>query len=458
MALTNVFKNKKTELDNDVIRITHWQLELGVPEAIDEMIKRFEAKKKAEGLNVKIIQNPIPEKTYNQYITTQMIGGTPPDLIELGKFSRDMYGRYFLPLSEDIQKENPFITDKNPNLKGIPWQDTFNDGLRNQYNEEMQEYYGVGFSSFTVRMFYNKNIFRAAVGTDEPPKTLDELQLYCDKISDYGESIGKKISPIISSRHQLEMFSSRFMSSITSDLVRSFDVDYDGNCYPEETLSALISGAWTPQQEQYKAAIELVDELAQNFPVGFMGLGREDTNFAFIQGNAAMLTSGSWDAKSYQKNIMNQPEDKRFDVGVMDFPLVGPNHVKYGKYYDGKVSEANTGTGFAFGITRFTKHKDLCIEFLQFCTEPENNTLLNEFANWIPSVREAEVTPLLKPFEPNFVGYWGQMGFETGLKGRALEKKTLLALHLHVKLIMSNTPQDLWMSSQVKRLLIMHVV
>jgi hypothetical protein len=140
-----------------------------------------------------------------------------------------------------------------------------------------------------------------------------------------------------------------------------------------------------------------------------------------VQGKAAMITSGSWDARSFLKKVREQPEGQRFEVGIFDIPMIDENHPKYGKYFDGQVTEASTGTGFPFGITRFSKNKELCVEFLQFCTTPENNEVLNEYAEWIPAVRGARSTEMLKKFEPNFVGYWGGMLFHTGQRGKMVD-------------------------------------
>jgi ABC-type glycerol-3-phosphate transport system substrate-binding protein len=157
-----------------------------------------------------------------------------------------------------------------------------------------------------------------------------------------------------------------------------------------------------------------------------MSLGREDSGFAFVQGRAGMITSGSWDARSYLKKIEEQPADKRFEVGIFDLPSVAFDDPEFGQYSDGRSSEAGTGTGFAFGITRATRHEDLCVEFLQFCTTPENNTRLNQMAEWIPVIHGAQASPLLEKFKPNYIGYFGRVDFElmAGGKAQLLEGQT----------------------------------
>ena len=442
-ALFNVVRMKKTEMTQEIIRIAHWQLELGVRDALDEMVARFEKKKAAEGQKVKILQIPITEKAYSQYVTTQLIGETAPDMIEIGFFPNEYLGRYFYPLSQTIQQKNPYVEERLRELEGLPdddeakkdyldayhwlaerrWMDSFNDGLRGQYKPELFEYYGVGFSQFTVRMFYNKNLFREVLGHDRAPKTYAELIDVCNRIQAYSAKSGREVTPIASSQYQMFIFKWRYLNSMTADVVVDFDLNLDGWLGADEKLMAMLRGEWRPDNEQFESAMQVLQELSGYFPPGFMALGRMDSGFSFVQGNAAMITSGSWDAKSYVTKINSLPEDMRFEVGIFDFPVIGNDHPKYGEFYDGRVSEANTETGFAFGVTRFTKHFDLCIEFLQFCTAPENNAVLNEIAEWIPSIKGAKATPLLKAFEPNYVGYWSGGDFDAGERSKITEEQ-----------------------------------
>jgi raffinose/stachyose/melibiose transport system substrate-binding protein len=443
-ALVNVMRIKETYEGKDVIRIAHWQLELGVRDGMDELIRRFEKMKAEQGQEVKIVQIPIPEKAYTQYVTTQLIGGTAPDMIQVGFFPEEYLGRYFYPLTKVLQQKNPFIAKRYQELKAEKdktddekyyervyrkmrddrWLDTFTDGLRGQYKPNLFEYYGVGFSQFTVRMFYNKDLFREAVGTDRPPENFRQLIAYCRQIEDYAETQPEEITPIASSKYQVEFMRGRYLGSMTADLYREQDVDMDGFCSDEEKLMAMLKGEYSVTNEQYKAAIDIMNDMADFFPRGFMSLGRMDSGFSFVQGRAGMISSGSWDAKSFIKKINELPENQRFEVGIFDLPMVAEDNPEYGQYTDGRVSEASTGTGFGFGITRYTKYFDLCVEFLQFCTLPENNTLLNEYAAWIPSVYGARATDMLQHFEPNYVGYWGNMSFHFWAgQSRMLEKQ-----------------------------------
>lgn len=320
-ALWNVFQIQKDELiyNKKVIRICHWQLELGFREALDEMIKRFEK----ENPDVKVIQIPIPERAYGQWVTTQLIGRTAPDIIEIGMFDAKEYlGRYFIPVSRILRQPNPYNKD-NPEMKDVPWMDTFSDGLQNAYIPELLDYYGIGFSQFTVRIFYNKTLFRKILGHDKPLKTLtdffsacEKMKQYVDKRNQYVEGYNRKhpkqpkepliLFPIASSSYQANIFKGRYLGMLTADRFLDLDIDCDGKTDPDETFVALLEGRLKLDDPKYKVAQGLVRKIAQYFPPGFMSLGRMDAGFSFVQGRSTMITSGSWDASSFIKQINDQ--------------------------------------------------------------------------------------------------------------------------------------------------------
>ncbi|MEX2606018.1 MAG: extracellular solute-binding protein [Kiritimatiellia bacterium] len=439
-AFWNVISAKRQESRADVIRLVHWQLELGVRDGLESLIEQFEAYKKEQGQTVEVVQIPIPERAYNQYVTTQLIGGTAPDMIQTGMFPTEYLGRFFHPLSVYLQQPNPFnqarlnelesadnLSEDEQKLKEAlssyadgPWMNAFTDGLRSQYQETFQEYFGVGFSTFTVRMYYNKNLFQKALGHSRPPESYAELLEFAKGIQRYAQESGEEVLPIASSKYQVNVFKHRYMANLTGNLARKFDLDRSGGADGLEKLMAMLRGDFTPWTPEYAAAIDAVQQLAIFFPKGFMALGREDSGFAFVQGKAAMITSGSWDALSYLNNIKNQPADKRFEVGIFDLPVITAEDEQFGEYAVGRSSEAAAGTGFAFGITRYTRHLDLCVEFLQFATTPEKNTELNLIAGWIPVVHGAVPGELMKNFEPNYVGYFGATSFDIMPGGKAL--------------------------------------
>jgi len=94
-AIWNVVGTKRRESSREMIRLVHWQLETGVREGLQVLIDEFESRKAAEGRQIEVVQIAIPERVYNQYVTTQLIGGTAPDMIQIGRFAPEYLGRFF---------------------------------------------------------------------------------------------------------------------------------------------------------------------------------------------------------------------------------------------------------------------------------------------------------------------------------------------------------------------------
>ena len=136
-----------------VLRIGHWQLESGVREAFETLGKEFAAlpEVKAKYGDVKIVQDAIPDTTYGQWLTSQMMGQTAPDLLEVGMLPEPILlayqNRYFMPLTEMAARPNPF--NKGTAMEGVALKETFLDGMRSGYQEELQAYMRVPLSRFT---------------------------------------------------------------------------------------------------------------------------------------------------------------------------------------------------------------------------------------------------------------------------------------------------------------------
>ena len=88
ISLWRVYRVQAVEQADGVatIRVVHWQLEAGFREAFDDIARRFEKVYLQEtGVRVRVVQNAISERVYKQYVQTQGIGKTLPDLVQLGR-------------------------------------------------------------------------------------------------------------------------------------------------------------------------------------------------------------------------------------------------------------------------------------------------------------------------------------------------------------------------------------
>lgn len=431
ISIINTLRIRSEEMDPavPVIRICHWQLELGIRDAFDTLAREYEEQFFARtGRRVRVMQNAIPERAYRQYVTTQCIGGTAPDLIQYSPWHLDMrfMNRFFVPLSEVVMRPNPY--NKGTKLEGVPWIDTFNDGLNAALDEDGVEYLGVGFSAHTVRLYYNRSIVRAATGSADVPEEFRAFLETCAALQAWATEQGNtSFVPVAAGEYQIPQFLGRYRDAVTLRFAFEKDIDYDGQATRNEILFSYMQGHHGLTDPVFRSMNEMARKTSQFFEPGFTQLKREDAVFRFTQGNAAFLSTGSWDATT----LIHQSE---FEIGVVEIPVPSREDAEFGHLVSGPTKEV-LGTGFLLGLTNFYDHDipgwhnvpgfapgsvrklDLTIDFLQFMTTRENNQKFNRICSWIPVIRDARPLPVLEAFMPDDEGYWGanpiNMGRET---------------------------------------------
>lgn len=400
--------------DAVVLRIGHWQLEPAVREALDIMAEDY----RKLHPNVYIIQDAIPEMVYGQWTTTQLMGGTAPDLLEvgLGVLPRHLwlqyYNRYCYAMTPYANQPNPY--NEGTELEGVPLRSTIKDGMKWTYIEEMQEYVSIPLSQFGVRMFYNRELLKSLTGLDEAPTNYRDFLAACDTIKSRTDPQGEPYVPIASSKYHMPMFEDYMLNYLTYPAIRKADFNRDGLLGIDESYVATRAGLLGLDFPPYAARFRLLRELTEQFQPGFAGLTRDEAVFLFVQQNAVFIATGTWDARSLQEQAAGQ-----FTVGVMDFPRPGPDDPVYGPFVEGPLFE-QPYVGFAFAITRTTDHFDIALDFLRFMASKEQNEKLNRIVGWIPSVKGTELDPLLKAFEPHLEGvvkaFNSDLGGDTWLK------------------------------------------
>jgi len=397
--------------DETIVRISHWQLEAGYREAFDAVIKEYEDVQLAKGKRVRVLQIPVTEKLYSQWLNTNLISGQAPDIASMGMsemIANEQYlARYFVPLTQIVNQPNPY--NKGNELENVPWRETFFDGMRGQYNIRLQDYFGIPTSTHNVRLFYNKNLFKEATGSDAAPQTFGQLMQICTKITELSEKKNKLILPIAGSQYSIGMFQDRYTVAFTAGLEPMLDIDLDGNISQMEVYIGLVSGKINMHTPQIQQMHECLRRLCKEFGRGFGGKDRQTAAFEFAQQRAAMIATGSWDSGS----IFQQAEESGFDVGIFDFPLPA-NDEEFGQYVNGKATEAASGASGAFGLYKFGRNFDQSLDFLQFLTSKRINQMHMNEATWIPVVIGTEPKGRMEAFAPNVEGFSGRVNFHYG--------------------------------------------
>ena len=369
-ALTIYLREAETVPDGIItIRISHWQLEAGVRDAFNELAKEYQKLHP----NVRIHQEAIPEGTYGQWMTTQLIGGTAPDIMQMGAglapaVQISYMNRYFVPFTSEINRPNPY--NKETDIEGIPWRHTFKDDMRAGYRGELQEYILVPLAMFGVRIFYNRDLYQQLTGKTEPPRNYREFIAACEEIRVQLDPEGRPYIPVASSRFNMWHWHDFMFDPLTYQVKRLADFDRDGLVSNIEFFAALRSGLLDWEEPAVRLRFQMVDEVTDHFQTGFTGLTRDEAVFLFAQERAVFITTGTWDALS-----LKEQAQEAFEVGLMDFPRPTPDDPVYGQVVEGPFYEMPT-TAFLFGITRTSQHPDQALDFLHFLSSQSGNEML----------------------------------------------------------------------------------
>lgn len=393
------------------IRFAHWQLESGLRAAYQAVADRYMEMHP----NVRVVQLPIPERVYGAWMRTQLVGGTAPDLIEFGHIplgvADELLARNFVSFTSVLEKPNPY--NSGTPLANVPWRETFLDGLDGVYRSSgLQDYYKIPTSMFTMRIYYNRALWRTVLGDTPEPRTFEELQQAGKRVEAYAKTHGTTLFPMAGSSTNI-LPASRLFGSQTQRLALQLDLDGDAFTSPQEIAVSALRGTWGVDSPQLTRSFELVRAYTQLLPPGFMQLSRSDAMFHFIQGRALMISTGSWDATSLIDQVP-------FEIGVFRVPLPDQHDPVYGPAMLSSVaSEADTPTEAAFTLWNGSAHPAEALDFLRFMTSVDGMKLFVEKSHWMPAIRDVPPAkgfeafmPVLKGSINGFDGNLGNVGPE----------------------------------------------
>ncbi|HEY3319725.1 MAG TPA: extracellular solute-binding protein [Planctomycetota bacterium] len=421
----------------EILTLAHWQLEPGVRSGLELAAKKYNEMRRQKGLpEIVFKQLPIAERGYPQWVTTQLMGGTAPDLIEMGMgLSIPVWityrARYFVPVTQEILKPNPYnkgfqfeVGGKRVAGESAPWKETYVDSMGVPVRE-LQEYYDVGLSTFSCRMFYNRELLKKLTGRlaasgkwprqiEEPPEDLREFLKLCDAMSELKDDQGQPYMPLAGSAYQSNILVTNMVEPLTGAMMEKIDDNIDGTPTNDETFLGFLLSRLKFEDPTMLKIMGLQREITKRFQPGWRGLNRDDAVGLFIQQRCVFIASGSWDGMTLKAQAESAP--KRFEVFIAPFPMLFPNDPEWGDIAFGRVYDKPT-MGFSFGLTKVSKHPELALDFLRFATSQKVNEEMNAEIGWIPAIKGAKPSPYLAAFTPNFDG--PRKGLEPIMGGRS---------------------------------------
>ncbi|CAM2992443.1 ABC transporter substrate-binding protein [Rariglobus hedericola] len=403
-ASLNIWRRSANEANpnQQIIRLAHWQLEPPVRKAFEQIAKVYMAEH--PGVTIEIIA--VPERTYAQWFMTRLVGGFAPDLIEMRNNDSAIISRYFIPLTDWIEKPNPYNAG-NP-IADFSWRNTFIDGLDNDaaYHPQLLDYYGVPVSQFTNRFIYNRTLWRELLGNTPPPKTYAELVEVCQRFTAEAKKSTRKVVPFLSSVYHANAVYQRLSSSQTQKLTTQLYGSPLHSVTNNEFGLDYVRNRWSMDTPEIVSGLEIMRDVSTLFQPGYEAISREDCVFKFLQGGALMVYTGSWDYGSFE-------DQAAFDLGVFDLPVPAPGTSGYGEFVLGQPSEGSVSTSATFSLTRQSKYPEIAVDFLQFLTSQRGNRLFAEASGWLPAIVGVEPSNELKPFYPQLKGVRNGPEFST---------------------------------------------
>ena len=382
-SLLFVFLNVSEEQGNEtVIRFAHWNLHEGLREGYDELASHYEA------LNpgVKIEQTVVPKRVWYSWQQTQLVGGDPPDIIQLGRITEDeVIVQHFVPLGEFSKAPNPY--NFSSPLEGIPWRDTFFDGLNSVrvYYPALQEIYGVPTMMMSLCMFYNEDLLKAITGSSKAPQNYRDYLILRDQIEAYRQRTGRTLLPIAGASDYGSYLIGNSFQRLTQKRRPQIDRPRVLTLPPSQVALAYLRGDWSLQDEEIQGALTVFQSLGQGMQPGFLHLKREDASLIFTQQKTVAMLSGSWDYF-----LFGQECD--FPLVVGPLPLPDPADPVYGHFTNGRPHEGEGNMNGVFGITKTSRHQEQALDFLRYLTSHTASARFATSTHTLPATLKIDPT------------------------------------------------------------------
>ncbi len=483
-ATTQELSQGSGEDGQKIIRITHWQLEPGFREALDWVIEEYNARPEVKAAHVRIIQAPVPQRVYNQFMNVHLISGTAADIAVKGGtelIKGSALAQFYAPLGSYIEAPNPYnapeylspdLPEKTAQfLTHAPWRDTFFDGLLGGYDGNLSDYYGIPIcATGGVRLFYNVDMLQrvkafalkestpesdpewlnklwrtptheagylprehgiAWLQTPDIPQTLGEFFLYCNAVQQYAKATNNDHLVAISGSNYpqndvADEYKQSFLSSLNREKKRKMD--------SIEKLAAYEQGKWSFESPEFQEFFNLVEATSAFYPKGHLGLDREQAQRRFVLGMAAIIRTGGWDASSILAGITKRdnPEDQ-FSVQIAPSPLPAKDE-RWADMLTMRLSEADARGVAPFAINKQTPHFDWALDFLRFATSHRINQEFSKRAGWLPVTIGAAPPESIAAFSPLVDGFPTHLGMDVASPYGSISSSFMSAWNINLDL------------------------
>jgi multiple sugar transport system substrate-binding protein len=339
------------------VEIEYWQYTFAQRvQAIDELIKRFEA----ENPNIKVKHTHVPYDDFRLKIAAAIPAGQGPDVVQLfyGWLQDYLKAKLLQPLPVEMFPAAEIERDFFPLVKQIKV-----DG----------QYYAVPTAVRSLALFWNRKLMREA-GLDpaRPPQTLDELV-----------EAARKLTRRDAAGNLLQVGIALDMGGQDHHWLREVLIrQYGGTPYSADKKTVVYNS------DAGVAATQWYIDLAAKEKVGQIGFLTDGVT-AFRSGKAGMTIDGSF-------RLGALDGQKGLEYGVTELPARGGVKSNFASYWVNGITTKATGAKL-----------DASVKFLKFLTTPEAMELWMNTVGELParkSVAEKDANKNHAKYGPFFRG------------------------------------------------------
>ncbi len=374
------------------IRFSHWQLEPGVRRAYKSIIADYESLHP----EIRVQQIAIPGRIYRQWGSTQLVGGQPPDLMQIGLgLSRGFFFDDFVPITAYVNDPNPY--NAGGPLADTPWRNTFHDGMFGSMDPKTMEYFGASLFSSTVRIFCNQDLLRKVTGDSKFPETFAGFLKLRDQLQTYNTEHDTHISLIAGSKFSAMILFRNLFSTQTQKIGSRLNQLNDFPLKGEYFYLSYLDGDWDMNDPSMQQGARLLTEASTMMSPGFAQAEGDQAHLRFVQSHAMLMVLGSLQATGI---IEGSP----FEVSVHRIPQPQTDNPTYGPQMRGPIAETDLITYGALGITRSSRHPEESLDFLRYLTSQEVCRKFSRISRNLPTIIGIEPAEEMKPFLPEMRG------------------------------------------------------
>lgn len=334
----NIQVNYKTEYskDEEVTKVTIWNLQGGSTDALHEVVKGYEDIYP----NVKFVINDYENQVYKNIIKDILVTNEGPDIFFSWGFeflSDFVEGDIVLDITEEVKKRgyNNVISDEK--LRGF----TFDNKV-----------YGLPVQGFNTVLYINENMFNY-YGV-KIPNTYEELLLAINKFNSNG------VTPISIGGQEDWLLSFLYMTLA----VRENGIDEVQKMF--ETEKYFESEGFLEAANKF---VELINKNA--FGNDFVNKTINQAAYEFCNNESAMLFCGSFNSNSIQEI---NPEFSN-EIKVIPFPVINDKS----NLFQGVAGYTDT-----FVINKYTENKELVLDIYMRLIKDLSEKLVHEKGNGLP--------------------------------------------------------------------------